>query len=208
MDIQKKLLASKYSDCLQTQVDDNNNIWFNAKNIETILGVSNIRSILMNYDKTDKSTFTVGTSGGNQKMTYLSLRGLKRMLVNSRKGKAKDLAKTLGIDVNHIKYTCLEADVLGAIKLTFQGHSMIEQYAVGKYYVDLYLPEYKLAIECDEYRHKFAIEEDKQRELDITEFIEGIKFIRVRPDDDNFNIYSVLNEIHNHILAYNNNHVL
>ena len=36
----------------------------------------------------------------------------------------------------------------------FNGEEMIHQFSAGKYRIDLYFPEYKLAIECDEFDHR------------------------------------------------------
>lgn len=73
------------------------------------------------------------------------------------------------------------------------------QKSVGKYSVDLYFPDYNLAIECDEHNHtdRNAIyEKNKQKYIENNL---GAKFLRFNPDDNNFNILDIISQIHYHI---------
>ena len=47
-----------------------------------------------------------------------------------------------------------EQEALSQIMQAFRGEEMIHQFCPGKYRIDLYLPEYKLAIEWDEFGHR------------------------------------------------------
>ena len=67
------------------------------------------------------------------------------------------------------------------------------------YRIDLYFHKYKLAIEVDELGHadrnlSNEIERQKalEKELDCV-------FIRINPDEENFNIFKEINKIHRHI---------
>jgi hypothetical protein len=70
-----------------------------------------------------------------------------------------------------------------------------------KYYIiDLYLPNYKLAIECDEFGHDYSSppEESRREEEIINEL--NCNFLRFNPHDQDFNIGEVINIIFSYIL--------
>jgi len=68
------------------------------------------------------------------------------------------------------------------------------QYSVGKFIVDFYCPNYKLAVEVDGQSHGDSEKKDKERQ----KFIEGygIKIIRVT----NYKVYNNLNLVLEYIL--------
>lgn len=78
---------------------------------------------------------------------------------------------------------------------------MKRQYMIGKYKIDLYFIDYKLAIECDEFNHK---DRDISKELIREEYIksQGNKIIRYNPNEKDFDLSNVLKEI-NKILFFN-----
>ena len=75
------------------------------------------------------------------------------------------------------------------------GHKFRRQYSVGRYVVDFYCPELKLAIEVDGGSHLTASshEYDKQRESFIKSF--GVKFLRFNNRDIENNLEQVLEKI-------------
>jgi very-short-patch-repair endonuclease len=200
MNLHEKLRNSKYNDVIHSLVHDDKTVWFCAKDVADVMGIGNVHKSVSRFHKCDKRKFEKDTNGGPQSVLYLSENGLKRVLANSRKNEANDLMKALGLNVHHIKYSCIEADVLRAIEETFVGQEMIKQYSVDKYFIDLYMPKNKLAIECDEHNHKFQEEKDREREKKIKELIPDIVFIRLNPDSDDFNVYHGLNMILRHII--------
>ena len=60
----------------------------------------------------------------------------------------------IGLDIINAKLECVESETIRIIMSTFQGIDMIPQFKVHSYFIYLYLPTYKLAIECDENGHK------------------------------------------------------
>ena len=67
------------------------------------------------------------------------------------------------------------------------------------YRIDLYFHEYKLAIEVDELGHNDRnIDYEIQRQRAIEKEL-GCVFIRINPDEENFNIFRAINKIHRHI---------
>ena len=68
------------------------------------------------------------------------------------------------------------------------------QHTIGKYRVDLYFIDYKLAIECDENNHDDRDATDERiREEYILSL--GNKMIRYNPNEPNFDLSNVLKQI-------------
>ena len=73
------------------------------------------------------------------------------------------------------------------------------QYTVIGYRTDLYFHEYKLAIEVDELSHNhrnivYEIQRRKALEREL-----NCVFIRINPDEKDFNIFKEINKIHRYI---------
>ena len=58
---------------------------FRASDIGTILEISNIRSTMQYFDETEKRVDTMDTLGGSQQVTFLTEKGLYKVLFKSRK---------------------------------------------------------------------------------------------------------------------------
>ena len=81
----------------------------------------------------------------------------------------------------------------------FEEKNMQTQYSVLGYEIDLYFHDYKLAVETDKKGHKDRnINDEIQRQKALEKEL-GCKFIRINPDEENFNISKVINEINRHI---------
>ena len=131
---------------------------------------------------------------------FLSIDGIKRVVVGSRKHNAVLLAKWLGIDILNTKILSKEEETLSCILKPFKGEDMKEQYTVDGYRIDLYFPTHKLAIECDELGHK---DRDIGYEVTRQKYIEtklGCTFIRYNPDAKDFDIFDIINNIYNFIV--------
>jgi very-short-patch-repair endonuclease len=71
----------------------------------------------------------------------------------------------------------------------------VQQYKVAPYYIDLYFPDYRIAVECDEEGHRrYSPKEERKRENYIEQRLNCI-FVRFNPDSPKFNIGDVINEI-------------
>ena len=64
---------------------DYNNPLFRANDIGIILEMSNIRANIQNFDETEKVVHTMHTLGGDQQVTFLTEKGLYKVLFKSRK---------------------------------------------------------------------------------------------------------------------------
>ena len=73
------------------------------------------------------------------------------------------------------------------------------QYSVLSYRIDLYFHTCKLAIEVDELRHADRnVNNEIERQRALERELNCV-FIRINPDERNFNILRVINKIHRHI---------
>lgn len=173
---------------------------FRATHIAKVLGISNIGSSIRDFGMDKKVLQQVHTRGGYQTVIFLTLVGLRHLVTVSRKPKAIEIAKLLGIDVIPCKVSTFEASTLRQIMEAFDGEVMDLQYPIGPFFIDLYLPRYKLAIECDEQQHdtNFEKEKDATRQAYITSQL-CCTFIRYKPHTDCFSIFQVINQIYTHI---------
>ena len=78
---------------------------------------------------------------------------------------------------------------------TFEGENMQTRYNVSGYKIDLYFHDYRLAIEIDEKGHKDRNTNDEIQRQKALEKKLNCKFIRINPDEENFNINKANNEI-------------
>jgi prophage antirepressor-like protein len=66
---------------------------FRASDIGEVLGISNIRQSIKDFDETEKVVISTDGPGGNQMVTFLTEEGLYQILCNSRKPIAKQFKK-------------------------------------------------------------------------------------------------------------------
>ena len=100
---------------------------------------------------------------------YINEEGLRELVRKSKQPCAAKLAKDLDIDVYKHKYTSKENDSIEIIMKTFHGEKVKRQFKIGNYRINLYLLNYKIAIECDEFDH---IDRDINYEITRQKFIE------------------------------------
>ena len=99
----------------------------------------------------------------------------------------------------HDIMTTKEHSVLKSVIDAFEGENMQTQYSILDYRIYLYFHDYKLAIEVYEKGHKDRnIGHELKRQEAIKEKL-GCEFIRINPDENNFNFFKTINEIHRHI---------
>ena len=76
---------------------------------------------------------------------------------------------------------------------------MQTQYSILGCRIDLYFHKYKLAIEVDTLGHGDRNVNDEIERQKMLEKELNCVFIRINPDEKNFNIYIEINKIHRHI---------
>ena len=108
------------------------------------------------------------------------------------------LKRKLGFTIHDVINT-KEKTVINSIKDVFEGEDMQTQYTVLTYRIDLYFHKYKLAIEVDELGHNDRNVGHKIQRQKVLENELNCIFIRINPDEKDFNIFKEINKIHRHI---------
>ena len=117
------------------------------------------------------------------------------VIMHCRTPESCKFKRNLGLKLHDV-INCKE---LESIKEGFEGEHMQTQYTVIGYRIDLYFHEYKLAIEVDELGHNDRnIDYKIQRQRALEKQL-GSVFIRINPNEENFNIFRAINKIHRHI---------
>lgn len=170
---------------------------FVGKDVADILGYKNgSRDVNAHVESNNKKMIKINTSGQSREMTIINESGLYSLILGSRLPKAISLGKALGLNLRNNFIKCDEAQTLYAIEKAIDGlYRYKPQYPCGAYRIDLYLPEYKIAIECDELGHA---DRDKEYEDMRQKYIEkrlGCSFVRYNPDSKKFNIFYVINKV-------------
>ena len=134
--------------------------------------------------------------GGFILRELISKNTVKKIIHQSHGHNIIELTEMLNINIFDDKLLRKETICVSQIIKVFNKERYKTQKPIGKYKIDLYFPDYKLAIECDEYNHK---NRDKNYEKKRQEYIEkklGCRFIRFDPDNSKFNILDVISQIH------------
>lgn len=88
-----------------------------------------------------------------------------------------------------------ERETLNQIISAFKHLQLVQQYKVSSFRIDLYFPDYKIAVECDENGHKhYQRDAEATRQAYIEQAL-GCKFVRYNPDALDFNIGDVIHRI-------------
>lgn len=189
----------------------NNEPYFVGKDVASILGYKDVnRAVRQHVNKKDikplshkayGDSYTILWDNKNDFMdkVVINKSGVCSLIASSRQPEAIDLAKMLHLDIDYVLPTYKEQQTLSCIIESFGGLKMNRQYSIGKYRIDLYFPDYKIAIECDEFGHK---DRNKIYEHNRQKYIEdklGCTFIRYNPDEDDFSIFKVINTIFKNI---------
>ena len=116
---------------------------------------------------------------------------VEKKIKSCRKSSKKflEFTKKLGLDLDVV--TCDEQDIIKILHDKFEGETIITQYSIKNKRLDAYLPEYKIGIELDEYKHEYRnFNYDKSR----TKMIEnhGITLIGTNPNGPNFDIKNLV----------------
>lgn len=124
-----------------------------------------------------------------QALAYLTLSSLDRNI--DYYGVAKSVGISIPKDIDITK----EQKTIGQIRRAFQHLRTVQQYKVAPYYTDLYFPDYRIAVECDEEGHRrYSLKEERKRENYIEQRL-NCSFVQYNPDSPKFNIGDVINQI-------------
>ena len=115
--------------------------------------------------------------------------------MDCRTDKSCSLKKNLGFKLHDVINT-KEQTIVNSIKAAFEGENIQTQYNILGYSIDLYFRKYKLAIEVNELRHAGRnINNETQRQKALEKELNCV-FIRINPEENDFNIFKEINKIH------------
>ena len=115
-----------------------------------------------------------------------------------RTDKSCSFKRNLGFKLHDVINT-KEQTVINSIKDAFKGEDMQIQYSFLGCRIDLYFHKYKLAIEVDELGHADRnVNNEIERQRALERELNCV-FIRINPDEKDFNILKAINEIYRHI---------
>ena len=111
-----------------------------------------------------------------------------------------EFKKKLGLDPHVV--TCDKQDIISALQVAFEGEIILTQYCIKNKRLDAYFSNHKLGIEVHEYNHEGRnFNYEKSRQLMIESH--GITIIRNNPDDADFDMNKLINQIYKRISQSN-----
>ena len=132
----------------------------------------------------------------------ISRDGAVEILLKTKKRISPDvlhILKSFGIDTTNRKCLTKEQQTLSALTNVFKTEKFEDQFKVGKYYLDLYFPEYKIVIECDENGPTDRKPYDERVRMDYVNETLGLtddNWIRYNPDEKDFDLSKVMGQIY------------
>ena len=185
---------------IEVIVDSVNALWLDERHIEEQLGHKNLPAVTNKYDKIyKKHRYELVDEPIKQPYRrFLRIDLASKIIMDCRTDESCNLKRNLGFRLHDVINT-KEQTVINSIKDAFEGENMQTQYTVLNYRIDLYFHKYKLAIEVDELGHNdrnidYEIQRQKALEREL-----NCVFIRINPDEKDFNIFKEINKIHRHI---------
>ncbi|NEA52000.1 hypothetical protein G3I35_38465 [Streptomyces sp. SID10815] len=125
--------------------------------------------------------------------TAVTLDGLKRLVANSRRAAAMNLALELDMEVTHVPTS--QSEALRIIAAALKPLDVIEEYKVGDYTVDAYLPELNVVIEHDRLGDPGCDQNAEWWRRTLVEDRLGCKFVVFDTRRRDFNPGDVINEV-------------
>ena len=180
--------------------DNMGNLWLNEKHIEEELGHKNLAVVTIKCDSVYKKHRYELVNNPEKQPNRRFLRSdlALKIIMNCRTDESCNLKRNLVFNLYDVINT-KEQTVLESIKEAFQGEDMQTQYPTLGYRIDLYFHKYRLAIEVDELGHANRNLSDEINRQKALERERNCVFIRINPDEKDFNILREINKIHRHI---------
>ena len=108
-----------------------------------------------------------------------------------------EFKKKLRLDPHVV--TCDNQDI-SALQVAFEGEIILTQYCIENKRLDTYFSKYKFGIEVAEYNHESKnSNHEKSRQLIKESY--GITIIRTNPNDADFDLNTIINQIYMHIIT-------
>lgn len=180
-------------DGVRTVTDPDGTTWYVLRDLAEVICVRDAGSLVRNLPYGATETRVIPTKGGAQRVRVVSGESLRIILSKSRKPEAVALSEKLGWYSTRPYVD--ESDTLHAIQTALKHLKPVTQKSCGNYKIDMYFPEIRVAVECDEHGHSSR---DPAYEAMRQEFIEDqlqCTFVRYNPNSSGFNIFKVINQI-------------
>ena len=184
--------------------------YFVGYQITSLIGYTNVTQALANVSKQHKIEFRdypgVRKPMLDPKTILITGDGVVEFLIKTRKRLTPDvlhMLKEFGISTTNRKCLTKEQQTLSAIANAFKTEKIEDQFKIGSYYLDMYFPEYKIVIECDENGHadrKPYTERDRMDYVNKEFDIEDSSWIRFNPDEYDFDLSKVIGRIYSKII--------
>ena len=163
---------------------DLENPLFLAKDVADWIGLTNVTDMIKRCRSDEKLIIDMGGLRG--RCNFITKSGIYRIIANSHKGMAVKIRNKWDLKKysNNNKESIFMSYMVDILNLF--GVKSKCQYYIKPYFIDLYIPEYKIAIEYDECQHKKPVNvlKDKERENYIKTKL-GCKFIRLNSLNSN-----------------------
>jgi hypothetical protein len=180
--------------------------YFVGYEIASLLGYANPTKVITNnVSKSNQLVFRyypgVKIPELDPRTILITAEGAIEILIKCRKIISPDvlhILKKFNIDTTNKKCLTKEQQNLNAITNVFKTEKFEDQYKVGKYFLDLYFPEYQIVIEVDENGHRDRRPSDERERMDFVNAELGIDdshWIRFNPDEYDFDITKVIGQI-------------
>jgi very-short-patch-repair endonuclease len=181
---------------------DNEVTLYCVKDVCNFLEITNTTRTLERVDKRNVFTILIKRSKSGKQLTkFVNLEGVKNIVLRSKSSKVKSIIETLDLSIDVI-FPKEEAHYINIIETSFDFYKTIKQHSIGKYFIDLYFPDFNLVVEIDENNHRNRCKElEKVREEFIIKEL-NCKMIRFNPTIHLFNIGTVISQIFKHIRQY------
>lgn len=177
-----------------------NIMWYCALDLCKKIGIKNCENVYARLDNNLKQQLlTIDKSNRKQNCTFITIDGVKQILLTSRKPNSIIICNELGINTNYKSIT-KETEFVHNISKVFINENIKLQFKVEQYKLDMYFLDYKLAIEFDEKYHasQSQVELDVMRQKIIENELK-CSFIRV---PEKSNIFEIIGQIYTYIKTY------
>ena len=175
---------------IEVITDSINELWLNERHVEKQLGHKNLPAITNKFDKIYKKQRyeRVDESIKQPYRRFLHRDLTLKIIMNCRTDESCNLKKNLGFTLHDV-INAKEQTIINSIKDASEGEDKQTQYTVIGYRIDLYFHKYNLAIEVDELgQNDRNIDCEIQRQQALERELNYV-FIRINPDEINFNIF-------------------
>jgi very-short-patch-repair endonuclease len=184
--------------------------YFIGYEVAALLGYKNPAEIIKkNVSKSNQLIFRdypgVKIPKLDPRVILITRDGVIEILLKTRKRITPDvlhILKKFNIETTNKKCLTKEQQTLSAITNAFKTEKFEDQYKIGKYYLDLYFPEYKIVVECDENGHTDRKPGDERERMDFVNEklnIDDSYWIRFNPDEYDFDVSKVIGRIYRKI---------